>query len=158
MIFQIGEKVIHLKHGIGDIVKIEGKMVHDRKVSCYVVRTPTLTVWVPIEDEGQHSLRALTSKSEFKTIFSVLRGPNEPLPEDAHERKKQLLEILQSGQLISICRVVRDLSSYGYEKKLNDGDKSILQRAKDSLLAEWAFSLSVPLTQASKKMEELLNS
>ena len=51
--------------------------------------------------------------------------------------------LLKSGQLISICRVVRDLSSYGYERKLSEGDKSTLHRAKDSLLAEWVYSLSV---------------
>ena len=83
--FQIGEKVIHVNHGIGDIVKIEDKMVRDRKVNCYVVRTPDLTVWVPIEDGDRHSLRAPTSKREFKKLFSILRGPNEPLPEDALE-------------------------------------------------------------------------
>ena len=158
MSFQIGEKVIHVNHGIGDIVKIEDKIVHDRNVSCYVVRTPTLTVWVPIDAGDRHSLRAPTSKRAFKKLFSVLRGPNEPLPEDRLERKKQLLELLKSGQLKSICRVVRDLSSFGYERTLSEEDKSTLRRAKDSLLAEWVFSLSVPLPQASQTMDELLNS
>ena len=158
MSFQIGEKVIHVNHGIGDIVKIEDKMVHDRNVSCYVVRTPTLTVWVPLDAGDRHSLRAPTSKREFKKLFSVLRGPSEPLPRDRLERKKQLLELLKSGKLKSICRVVRDLTSFGQERNLSEEDKATLQRAKDSLLAEWVFSLSVPLTQANQTMEELLNS
>ena len=80
MIFQIGEKVIHVNHGIGDIVKIEDKIVHDCNVSCYVVRTPTLTVWVPIDDGDRHSLRAPISKHEFKKLFSILRDPIETLP------------------------------------------------------------------------------
>ena len=158
MIFKIGEKVIHLNHGIGDIVDIEDKMVRDRNVSCYVVRTPSLTVWVPVDNGDRHSLRAPTSKREFENLFSVLRGPIEPLPEDRLERKKQLLELLKSGELNSICRVVRDLSSFGHERTLSEEDKSTLRRAKDSLLAEWVFSLSVPLPQATQKMEELLNS
>jgi len=158
MNFKIGEKVIHLNHGIGDVVDIEDKMVRDRTVSCYVVKTPSLTVWVPIDDGDRHSLRAPTSKREFKNLFSVLQGPVEPLPEDRLERKKKLLELLKSGQLNSICRVVRDLSSFGKERNLSEEDKITLHRAKDSLLAEWVYSLSVPLPQASQKMEELLNS
>jgi CarD family transcriptional regulator len=158
MVFQIGDKVIHSIHGFGDIVKIEDKMVRDLNVSCYVVRTPTLTIWVPIDAGDRHSLRAPTSKSEFENLLSILRGPNELLPDDRFERKKQLLKLLKDGQLISIFHVVRDLSSYGYNKKLNDDDRSILERAKNSLLAEWVFSLSVSLPQAEQKMGELLDS
>ena len=158
MIFQVGKKVIHVNHGIGDIIKIEDKMVHDRNVSCYVVRTPALTVWVPIDDGDRHSLRAPTSKREFKKLFSVLRGPVDLLPEDRLERRKKLLELLKSGQLNSICRVVRDLSSFGNDRNLSEEDKLTLHRAKDSLLAEWVYSLSIPLAQANQTMEELLNS
>jgi CarD family transcriptional regulator len=158
MVFHIGDKVIHSIHGLGDVIEIEDKMIHDRNASCYVVRTATLTIWVPIDSGDQHSLRAPTSKSEFENLFAVLRGPCQPLPDDRIERKRKLLELLKDGQSISLCRIVRDLSSYGHEKKLSDEDRSILVRAKNSLLAEWVFSLSVPLSQARQEMGELLNS
>ncbi len=155
MDFNIGDEVIHLVHGLGEIENIEDKTVHDHIASCYVFRTPSLTVWVPVED--QHSLRAPKSKSEFEKLISVLQSPNEPLPEDHLKRKKQLLELVKDGQLTSICRVVRDLSEFSNTIKLNDSDKSILDRAINSLLVEWMYSLSVPLPQAQKKMAEFLS-
>jgi RNA polymerase-interacting CarD/CdnL/TRCF family regulator len=158
MVFKIGDKVIHLNHGLGEIVEIEDKMIHDHIVSCYVFRTPHLTTWVPIDTVDRHNLRLPKSKREFKDLSSVLQSPNEPLPEDHLERKKHLLELMNDGQLNSICRVVRALSDLGNNTKLNEMDKSILERAKNSLLVEWMFSLSVTLSQAQHQMAELLDS
>jgi CarD family transcriptional regulator len=158
MVFQVGDVVIHSIHGLGKVVRIEDKPIHGNTQSCYVVRTENLTVWVPIENGNQHSLRAPTPKREFESLYTALNGPNEPLPEDRQERKRILRELLNDGQLTSIFRVVRDLSSFGQKKKLSDEDKAMLERAVNSLLAEWVFSLSVPLAQARQKMDELLGS
>ncbi|MBC8506221.1 MAG: hypothetical protein ISR58_22050 [Anaerolineales bacterium] len=160
MAFQIGEEVIHLNHGLGKISDIEEKMVHGETVSCYVFQTPSLTVWVPIDAEDRHNLRAPKSKKEFRKLFSVLQSPIEPLSEDHLKRKKQLSQLMNEGQLRSICRIVRDLTGFGKDKdiKLSDVDKSILERATNSLLVEWVYSLSVPLPHAQEKMAELLNS
>ncbi len=158
MDFQIGDKAIHFTHGLGEIENIEEKTVHDQVVSCYVFRTPSLTAWVPVDAEDRQNLRAPKSKREFKKMFLTLQSPNEPLPDDHVKRKKQLLELLKDGQIKSICRVVRDLSDYSNTIKLNDVDKSILDRAINSLLVEWVYSLSVPLPQAQEKMAEFLSS
>lgn len=157
MVYQVGDTVIHLVHGIGDIENIEDRKVHGDYVRCYVVRTSDLTIWVPINAEDQHTLRAPTSKNEFKNLYSVLQDQIEPLPEERLERKKQLNDLLKDGQLSSICRVVRDLSSYRNDTKLSDEDKSILERATNTLLAEWTFSLSIPLSQARQNMLEMLD-
>ena len=158
MVFQIGDKVIHSVHGLGEVVQIEDKMIHDHIQSCYVVRTHNLTIWVPVDNGDQHSLRAPSSKNEFENLFSVFHGPYEPLPEDRLERKRLLLDLLKDGQLSSIFRVVGDLSRFGNKRKLSDEDKAILERATNSLLAEWVFALSVPIAQARQQMGELLNS
>jgi hypothetical protein len=41
-------------------------------------------------------------------------------------------------------------------KKLNDDDRSILERAKNFLLAEWTFSLEVPMAKAYSELGLLL--
>ena len=158
MVFQVGDTVIHSVHGLGEVVKIEERMIHNCVKSCYVVKTNNLTIWVPVENGDQHSLRAPSSKDEFEGLFKVLNGPYEPLPEDRLERKRLLLNLLKDGQLKSIFRVVRDLSRFGNKKKLSDEDKAILNRATNSLLTEWVFSLSVPISQARQEMGDLLNS
>jgi RNA polymerase-interacting CarD/CdnL/TRCF family regulator len=156
MIFQIGDKVIHMAHGLGEIVLIEEKTVRNQTVNCYVVRTPDLTVWIPINDLQQHSLRMPTPPDEFKKLFTILTNPGEALPEDRVLRKEKLMAQLKEGELASICRVVRDLTCFKRNTKLNDQEKSILERATKSLLTEWIYSLGEPMNQAQQAMDKLL--
>jgi RNA polymerase-interacting CarD/CdnL/TRCF family regulator len=156
MDFHIGDKVIHSTHGLGEIVHIEEKVIHDRPTNCYVVRTHELTIWIPINDLQQHSLRMPTLPDEFIRLFSILTSPGEALPEDRVLRKDQLIAHMKDGQLASICHVVRDLTHFKRIKKLNDQEKSILERAMNSLLIEWIYSLGVSQYQAQQAMTEML--
>jgi len=156
MDYHIGDKVIHSTYGLGEIVHIEEKVIHDRPTNCYVFRTNELTIWIPINDLHQNSLRTPTLPGEFVRLFSILTSPGEALPEDRVLRKDQLIEHMKNGQLVSICHVVRDLTHLKRIKKLNDQEKSILERATNSLLTEWIYSLGVTQYQAQQAMANML--
>ncbi len=156
MDFQIGDKLIHSTYGLGEVVLIEEKNIHGRATNCYVFRTHDLTIWIPIDDLHQNSLRKPTMPNEFTNLFSILTSPGEPLPEDRILRKDQLTEYLKNGQIKSICQVVRDLTHFKRRKKLNDQEKFILERATDSLLTEWIYALGVSRNQAEHAMLKLL--
>ena len=156
MEFQVGDKVIHSIHGIGDIVEIETKTIEGRDVECFVVQTQDLTIWVPITQAHQHTLRYPTPEIEFESLFSILGGPSKVLPDDRIERKTHLSNLLSEGELNSIGQVVRDLSHRNQETKLSEEDKSTLERAKNTLLIEWEYSLSISRSQALAAMRKLL--
>ena len=63
---------------------------------------------------------------------------------------------MRDGQLASICKVVRDLTHFKRNGKLNDQEKYILERAEKSLLTEWTYSLGLPLSQAHQAMTSML--
>lgn len=158
MAFKIDDKAIHLSHGLGVIEGIEDRTIHDQSVSCYVFRTPSLTVWVPITDGDQQTLRAPKSKNQIKKLFPILQSQYEPLPEDYTKRQKHLKDLLTDGNLNSMFRVVRELSEFKNNNKLSDAEKSILERTQTSILEEWAYSFSIPVANARKKMTELIES
>lgn len=158
MAFRIGDKVIHCTFGLGEISQIEEKVINGHPVNCYVVQMNDMTIWVPMDDPEQNSLRTPTPPEEFVKTLPILGSPNEDLLEDRVLRKKQLTDQLKDGQLASICRVVRDLKHYQRSSKLNDQEKSILERAVKSLLTEWTFSLGTPQNQAYLTMENMLQS
>lgn len=154
--FQIGDKVIHYTFGLGEITKIEEKNINGHPKACFVFHTNDMTIWIPM-DEGEHnSLRTPTPPEEFTRTLDILASPSETLEEDRVLRKSKLVEQLNDGQLASICQVVRDLSFYRRSSKLNDQEKSILERAVKSLLTEWVFSLGTPQHQAHQTMERML--
>jgi RNA polymerase-interacting CarD/CdnL/TRCF family regulator len=156
MAYQIGDKVIHWTYGLGEIKLIEEKIIHGRLTNCYVVQISDLTIWVPIDDLKQNSLRLPTPPNDFERLFTILTSPGEKLLEDRMLRKTQLIERMKDGQLASICQVVRDLTHFQRVAKLNDQERSILERAIQSLLAEWTYSLGTPFNQAHQAMVSML--
>jgi RNA polymerase-interacting CarD/CdnL/TRCF family regulator len=158
MRFHIGDKVIHCTFGLGQITQIEEKVINGNLERCYVVQLNDMTIWVPIDEPGQNSLRIPTPPDEFVKTLPILSSPSEKLLDDRLLRKKQLVDQLMDGQLASICRVVRDLSYYKRNSKLSDQEKSILDRAIKSLLTEWIFSLGASQHQAHQAMESMLGS
>jgi len=156
MSYQIGDKVIHITHGLGEIVRIEEKIIHNCPTNCYVVSTAELMIWIPIDEIKQHNLRRPTPPEDFVRLFEILSSPSEKLMEDRVMRKDQLLTQMKDGQLASIFRVVRDLTHYKHSKKLNDRDKSILEWSTNSLLTEWAYSLGISPGQAKLAMMTML--
>lgn len=156
MDFQIGDNVIHRTFGFGEITNVEDKIINGTQVTCYVVQIDHTTIWVPAGIPGQNSLRNPTLPEEFVETINILTVPPNALDEDRLLRKKYLLDRLRDGRLTSICLVVRDLTHYKRVSKLNDQEKSILDQAINSLLAEWSRSLEIPLDEAQNSMEAML--
>jgi len=155
--YKVGDQVIHWTYGLGEIVLIEEKIIHGHMTKCYVVEISDLTIWVPINNGGQESLRKPTPPKDFENLFAILASPGEALQEDRMLRKSQLMDQLRDGQLASICRVVRDLTHFQRKTKLNDQERSILDRATKSLLAEWTYSLGISINQAHQAMDSMLS-
>ena len=156
MDYNVGDQVIHSVFGPGEILQLDKKEVSGKMNTYYMVKTNTLTLWVPIDNNGERSLRPLTPRSQFKKLFQILTGPGEPLTEDRLDRKAELTERLRNGKIVSVCEVIRDLNQFNRKKKLNDYDSAILDRAKNFLISEWMISLSIPRQQAEKELRELL--
>ena len=156
MDYQVGDKVIHANYGLGEIVQIDEKYIHERQMLCYVVSIRDMTIWVMADEAGKSGLRLPTPGRDFEKLFAILRSPGEPLPVDRFERKTELLDRMKDGKLASICSVIRDLILYRQARKFNDYDKSTLERAKDLLLAEWMYSRSVSLVQAKSELMQIL--
>jgi RNA polymerase-interacting CarD/CdnL/TRCF family regulator len=156
MTFHIGDKVIHWTYGLGEIVGIEEKTISDSPIKCYVVRVGNMTIWIPIDELQQRSLRVPTPPEEFTKLFDILTGPGEITLTDRVVRRNQLMAQLKDGQLDSICRVVRDLTIFKRSTKLSDQEKTILERASHSLLAEWSYSMGLSLSQAEEAMSNML--
>lgn len=157
MPFAVGDKVIHWTHGLGEVVKIEERTFQGHRAQYYVVRTASLSVWIPTDEEQPSSLRLPAAPEEFEALFALLSSPAEALPEDRLERREALRERLKEGRLDSICRVIRDLTEFKRHAKLSDQEKVLLERATSSLLTEWAYALKIPLAQAQHRLSQLLN-
>jgi CarD family transcriptional regulator len=154
--FEVGDQVVHWIHGIGKIIQLENKRISGETTRYYVVQIRDLTLWVPISEEGQRCLRYPTPQEDFKSLFRILSGPGEELSVDRYSRKNELTVLMKDRTIASICRVIRDLTNFKQNHKVNESDNSILNQAKEALLNEWSLVLSVPVSQAEKELRKLL--
>jgi RNA polymerase-interacting CarD/CdnL/TRCF family regulator len=156
MIFHEGDSVMHWTYGLGKVVRFEERVLSGKNAMYYAVQIGDLTIWVPADGMLENRLRPPTQKSKFKELLAVLSGPSEPLPDDRHERKTMLLELLKDGRADSLCRVIRNLFAYRQVRSLNDNDQALLRRAQNALLGEWGFALSITPAQAGIELHRLL--
>lgn len=154
--FKVGDKVVHWNYGPGEILQVDEKEIGGQSQVYYIVQTRDLTLWVPVDEKGEHCLRYPTPAEEFTNLLEVLAGPGEPLPMDRYDRKIQLTERLKDRSLVTICEVIRDLTLHKNTKKMNDHDSLVLERSKIFLINEWSVSLSIPITQAEQELNTIL--
>ncbi|MCI0519756.1 MAG: hypothetical protein L0Z70_05805 [Chloroflexi bacterium] len=148
--------MIHWAYGLGEIVRLDEKVLAGRSGEYYVVQTPDLTIWVPRDEAGARCLRPPASAEEFQRLFHLLSSPGEPLPVDRFVRKTQLTALMKDRSLESICRVIRDLARYKQANKINESDSSLLTHARNFLLKEWSMVLSIPVHQAEGELMRML--
>jgi RNA polymerase-interacting CarD/CdnL/TRCF family regulator len=156
MAFQVGDQVIHWVYGLGEIIGLDEKVLSGHSDKYYVVQIRDLTLWVPLNEKGEHCLRFPTPARDFENLFRLLSSPGESLSDDRYMRKTQLSDRLNDGTLESICRVIRDLVYYKRTNRINENDKSTLKRARNFLLNEWCVAFSVPIQQAEGELKKLL--
>jgi RNA polymerase-interacting CarD/CdnL/TRCF family regulator len=147
---------MHWTYGLGQILRLEERALFDRNTLYYKVQVGDLTVWVPADGQLESRLRPPTPQAGFRRLLAILSGPGEPLPEDRYERRNRLLELLKDGRAESLCRVIRDLTTYRQARPLNENDQALLKRSQKALLGEWSFALSVTLAQAEHDLQHLL--
>lgn len=147
---------MHWTFGLGKIVRLEERDVNGTPIQYYAVQIDDMTVWVPADEMLETRLRPPTPASEFKKLIKILRGPGEPLPDDRHQRKLMLAELLKNGRADSLCRAVRSLSAYRQARPLNDNDQALVRRLQKALVGEWGFAMRIPAAQAETELHRLL--
>ena len=156
MTFNVGDRVVHPLHGVGQVINLERKQFAAAPIQAYYeIAISQGTVWVLV-DTPPAGLRELTAKDELPQYRAVLQSLPMPLNKDYHRRREELRERLKAGTFQVKCEVVRDLTAYGWQKRLSEPDAALLRSARDGLCKEWAEAEAVTMAQALHEVEELL--
>jgi RNA polymerase-interacting CarD/CdnL/TRCF family regulator len=156
MTFQVGDQVIHPRHGLGQVTGLAVKQfVEGEKRPFYEIAFPGSTLWVPL-NLANTGIRRLTEKSEVASCRRVLQAHAVPLNADFRSRQIELKDHLKEGTLTARCEVVRDLTAYSWHKPLNGAAAVFLQNTLDVLYQEWATVEGITPAEATSEIESLL--
>jgi CarD family transcriptional regulator len=156
MAFQVGDRVIHPQHGLGQVTGLAVKQfVEGEKRPFYEISFPGSTLWVPLSFSST-GIRKLTVKSEIVNCRQVLQSPAKPLKDDFRSRQMDLKDHLKQGTLTARCEVVRDLTAYSWHKPLNGAITVFLQTTLEVLYQEWAAVEGITPAEAFHEIQSLL--
>ena len=100
---------MHWTYGLGTVARLENRELLGKKTLYYSVQVGDMTVWVPNDDQLSTRLRRPSTKGQLPRLKTLLAKPGATLPQDRHERKTLLLEMLKDGRPESLCKVIRSL-------------------------------------------------
>jgi CarD family transcriptional regulator len=158
--FRIGGKVVYPAHGVGQIVDQETQQVAGVDLSVYVIsfEKDKMTLRVPVKRAGASGLRVLSNDNDVQKAIQTLKGRAKPGRGMWSRRAQEYEGKINSGNIVSIAEVVRDL-----HKNVDDPDRSYSERviyesALNRLAGEFAAVNQVDVTDATSKLITILKS
>ncbi len=158
MAFDVGDKVVYPHHGAAVIERRERRDAFgaDREYLVLRLAYGDLTLMVPADNTEEVGLREVINDEEVEEVFAVLRKKEARMPTNWSRRFKNHVEKLKSGDIYQVAEVVRNLSIREKDKGLSAGEKRMLTKARQILVSELTFALSVTEEEAEQKLDEAL--
>jgi len=156
MSFKVGDRVIHPRHGLGEVTKLAVKQfVKGERRLFYEISFPGSTMWAPL-NLSTSRIRKLSVKSEIIGCRQLLTAPARPLNNNPRLRQTELINHLKDGTLTARCEVVRDLTAYGWQKTLSGSFAAFLNVAQDVMCQEWAAVEEITISEAVVEVTSIL--
>ena len=156
--FRKGDTVVHPEHGAAVIEELRTREVLGERKKYLVLRVAygDLTLMVPVESTEEVGLRQVVSKNEVKKVMNVLKQDESKMAANWSRRFKNNIEKLRSGDIYQVAEVVRNLAIRERQKGLSAGEKRMLTKARQILVSELTFALSVSEEEAEQRLDEAL--
>ena len=157
MLFEIGDRIIHPQHGVGQVVKLDDKEFESGVIRRYYELSMLggSTVWAPVDLETV-GLRKPAQKTEIARCRKILVSRPAPLVEEPRSRQASMLARLRQGTISTFCEVVRDLYAFGEHKSLYGTIAGFYRVTKDVLCQEWALVEGITHLEAMQEVDDLL--
>jgi len=156
--FKVGDKAVYPAHGVGVITRIESKDIGGSRQDFYVLQiiSSGATLMVPITASRRAGMRSLISDKEIKDIYKILRSPGHISRTTWNRRFREFNDKLQTGSVTDIAEVLRDLNSLQGDKDLSFGEKTMMDKAKDMIIAEISAASSKETLDVEAELEQIL--
>jgi CarD family transcriptional regulator len=153
--FKIGEHIVYPAHGVGQIVGLQDQEVAGLKLELYVVnfQKDKMTLRVPVAKAKSVGMRKLAGDSTVEKSLEVVRG-RARIKRTMWSRRAQEYEAkINSGDLIAIAEVVRDLYRSENQPEQSYSERQLYEAALDRMSREIAAVEKISETEAVRRIE-----
>jgi len=156
--FKVGELVVYPAHGVGKISNIEEQEIAGVKLELYIVdfEKEKLRLKVPTNRAEQKGMRHLADRSMIEQSMKVIRGRARIKRTMWSRRAQEYDAKINSGDLISVAEVVRDLYRSERQPEQSYSERQLFEQALARFARELAAVRKVDEDQCTRELEEYL--
>lgn len=156
--FGVGDYVVYPKHGVGRVIDVETQDIAGTKLDLYVIRfeKERMTLRVPTNKIESAGMRKLSSSVTMTEAFTTLKGKPKVKRTMWSRRAQEYESKINSGDLVSIAEVVRDLFRAEDQPEQSFSERQIYEAAVGRLARELAAMEQTDEKAAQDKIEKVL--
>ena len=156
--FDVGDYVVYPKHGVGRVVELQQQEIAGTSLELYVLRfeKERMTLRVPTNKAESVGMRKLSSDKTMREAMETLKGKPRVKRTMWSRRAQEYEAKINSGDLVSIAEVVRDLFRADDQPEQSYSERQIFEAATSRLARELAAMEQVDEPTAQEKILEIL--
>ncbi|MHA6688908.1 CarD family transcriptional regulator [Devosia sp. A449] len=156
--FKTGEYVVYPSHGVGVIVSIEEQEVAGMTLELFVIsfEQDKLTLRVPVAKIKSVGMRKLAEETLVDQALVTVTGRARVKRTMWSRRAQEYEAKINSGDLIAIAEVVRDLYRSDDQPEQSYSERQLFEQAMDRMSREIGAVNKLTLTEAVQLIEKNL--
>ena len=156
--FRPDDFVVYPTHGVGRIVSIEEQEIAGLRLEMFVIsfEKDKMTLRVPTARASEIGMRGLSTPDLIDRAFETLKGKARVKRAMWSRRAQEYEQKINSGDLMSIAEVVRDLHRNDDQREQSYSERQLYEAALDRLTREVAAVSGIDEAGAQKKVETVL--
>ncbi|MDO5630509.1 MAG: CarD family transcriptional regulator [Paracoccus sp. (in: a-proteobacteria)] len=158
--FRPDDFVVYPAHGVGRIMSIEEQEVAGLRLEMFVIsfEKDKMTLRVPTARATEIGMRGLSSPDMIAKALETLKGKARVKRAMWSRRAQEYEQKINSGDLMSIAEVVRDLHRNDDQREQSYSERQLYEAALDRLTREVAAVGGLDEGAAQKRVDEVLTS
>ena len=157
--FDVGDFVVYPKHGVGKVIELQSTEIAGIALDLYVLRfeKEKMTLRVPVNKAEATGMRKLSSDKAMKDALETLKGKPKVKRTMWSRRAQEYEAKINSGDLIQIAEVTRDLFRADDQPEQSYSERQIFEAASSRLARELAAMEKTDEKAALKKILKILD-
>lgn len=156
--FKTGEHIVYPSHGVGRIMSIEEQEVAGFKLELFVIsfEKDKMTLRVPVPKVASVGMRKLAEGPVMAKALETLKGRARVKRTMWSRRAQEYEAKINSGDLIAISEVVRDLYRSDTQPEQSYSERQLYEAALDRMAREVSAVQNLTETESIKLIEQHL--
>ena len=156
--FRPNEFVVYPAHGVGQVVKVEEQEIAGITLELFVIsfEKDKMTLRVPTNKALEVGMRPLASPEEVNRAMTTLKGKAKVKRAMWSRRAQEYEQKINSGDLIAIAEVVRDLHRTDDQREQSYSERQLYEAALERLTREVAAVSGSDEVDAQQRVGDVL--